>query len=90
MREDSGSSLVMFVMGMAVGAVAAALYTPVTGPALRRRLGQYVGEGAEAAQSALNQADEYIRSQTKAARDVVARAGEAFQKAREEVTDAAE
>jgi gas vesicle protein len=90
MSQDSGSSIVTFVMGIAVGAVAVALYTPVTGPALRRRLSRAVDEGAEMAQGALSEADAFVQDQSKAARKIVTRAGSAFQKVRDEVSSASE
>lgn len=89
MSNDSGSSVVMFVFGIAVGAIATALYTPVTGPALRRRLGKAAEEGAEMANDALVQADEFVQEQTKAAKTLVNRAGDVLQKTRDAVTDAA-
>ena len=90
MSQDAGSSMVMFVMGVAVGAVAAALCTPVTGPALRRRLGRAVEEAPGMATDAIDQADEFVREKTRAARKLVNRAGDAFQTARDEAARVAE
>lgn len=90
MHRDSSSSFVVFVMGMAVGAVAAALYTPVTGPALRKRLNRYAADGAEMAEDAYDQAGDVVRSTSKSARKMVTKASDAFQKTRDEATDAAE
>lgn len=90
MQRDSGSSFVMFVMGIAVGAVAAALYTPVTGSALRKRLRRSATDGAAMAEDAYGQADEFVRSASKSAKKAVATASDAFQKARDEAANAAE
>jgi gas vesicle protein len=90
MTHDSGSSFVMFVMGIAVGAVGAALYTPVTGAALRRRLGEAMDQAPGMANDALDQADEFVREKTRSARKLVNRAGDAFQTARDEASRVAE
>jgi gas vesicle protein len=90
MSQDSGSSLVVFVMGIAVGAVAAALYTPVAGPALRRRLSRAADAGAGMANDALEHADEFVRDKTKAAKKFASKAGDAFQKTRDDAANAAE
>ena len=81
--------MVTFVMGIAVGAVVAALYTPVTGMALRRRLGRAAEEGADMATDAFDQADEFVQEKTKAVKKLVNRASDAYQTARDEVANAA-
>jgi gas vesicle protein len=88
MSHDSGSSLVTFVMGIAVGAVVAALYAPTSGAALRRRLSRAAGEGADMAHDAFEQADDFVQDKKKTARKFVNRASDAFQKARDEATNA--
>lgn len=80
----------MFAVGLAVGAAAAALYAPVSGPALRKRLSKAAGEGTEMAKDALNQADGFVREKSDAARKIVNRSGEAFRQVRDEVASAAE
>ncbi len=80
----------MFVMGMAAGAVVSALFAPVSGPALRKRIGRAAEEGADMAKDALNQADEFVREKSDAAKKVVSRSGDAFRKVRDEVANAAE
>ena len=81
--------MVMFVMGIAVGAVVAALYTPVTGVALRRRLGRAAEEGADIATDAFEQADDFVQEKAKAAKKLVNRASDAFQTARDEAANVA-
>lgn len=90
MHRDSGSSLVIFVMGIAVGAVAAALYTPVSGQALRKRLRRRIDEGRDMVEDAYEQADGYVRETAESANRFANRLGDAFQKARDEATSATE
>jgi gas vesicle protein len=90
MTRNPESSLVVFIMGMAVGAIAAALYTPTSGPALRRRLGRAAEEGAGMARDAVHHVDEFVREKSDVAKKAVSRSTDAFRKVRDEAASAAE
>lgn len=80
----------MFAVGMAVGAAVAALYAPVSGPALRKKLAKAADDGAEMARGVINQADGFVREKSVAARKIVNRSGDTFRQVRDEVASAAE
>lgn len=83
MFRDTHSSTVVFLMGAAVGAVAAALYTSVDGGRLRRRLSRAAEHAADVAEDAVNHADEIVQDTARSARSLAKRATSAFQRERE-------
>jgi gas vesicle protein len=90
MTNNSGSSFVMFAVGIAVGAAVAALYAPVSGTKLRKRIGEVAGDGADMAQDALNQADDFVRGSSEVAKKVVNRSGNAVRTMRDQLASAGE
>lgn len=75
-REDNGSGLVWFFLGVAVGATIAILYAPQSGKATREYIGRKTEEGKE-----------FI---TDTARDTYEKGRELFERGREIAEEAAE
>lgn len=80
MFMNSRSSVVMFLMGAAVGAAAAACYTD--GGKLRRRFTRVAEHAADVADDAISQADGFVQDTARSARSLAKRASNAFQRER--------
>jgi len=90
MAQNQGSSLLVFIAGVAVGAVVSALYAPTSGKALRRRIGRAAEDGADMAHDAMDQAEEFVRDTSESARKAVRSTGDSLRQVRDEAASATE
>ena len=74
--EDSGSKLVWFVAGAAIGATIALLFAPTSGEELRKKIGEKSREGRD--------------TLAESGRDMIDKGRELYEKGRKMADDAAE
>jgi gas vesicle protein len=82
---NSGSVLVAFAVGAAVGAAIALLYAPASGEETRRKLAQKAREGRDKAEALAREGREFLDRQRENISTVMERGREAYESARKEV-----
>jgi len=82
-KDNSGTLMVAFMIGVLTGAAAALLFAPASGEEAREFLGQKAREGKAKARDAMDQGREYYNSQRENLATAVERGREAFDQARE-------
>jgi gas vesicle protein len=87
-KDDAGTVVVAFVLGVITGAAVALLMAPASGEDTRRILAEKAREGRERANDAARQGREFVNRQKETFSSAVERGREAYEQARGKGTPA--